>query len=114
MGNNKIIGISCYNNSKKAVDAAERGANYIALGSFYNSVTKKTATKCDLEILQQTSKKVKVPIVAIGGISAKNGHILIKNGASFLACVDAIFNKGDEYNLARKINLLFEQEKIDE
>ena len=109
LGNDKIIGISCYNDKMRAVDAAEQGANYIALGSFYNSVTKKRALRCGIDVLKQTSKKIKVPIVAIGGITAENGRILIENGANFLACLDTLFKDNNGFNSARKLNLLFER-----
>ena len=109
LGNDKIIGISCYNNLSRAVDAAARGASYIALGSFYDSVTKKRAPRCGIDVLQQTSKKIKVPIVAIGGITAENGLTLIENGANFLACIDALFKDNNGFNSARELNLLFER-----
>ena len=109
LGKDKIIGISCYNDKMRAVDAAEQGANYIALGSFYNSVTKKRALRCSIDVLKQTSKKIKVPIVAIGGITAENGRILIDNGADFLACLDTLFRDNNGFDSARKLNLLFER-----
>ena len=34
MGDNAIIGISCYNSPSKALKFAELGASYVALGSF--------------------------------------------------------------------------------
>ncbi len=114
LGNDKIIGISCYNDKMRAVDAAEQGANYIALGSFYNSVTKKRALRCSIDVLKQTSKKIKVPIVAIGGITAENGRILIDNGADFLACLDTLFRDNNGFDSARKLNLLFERVTADE
>ena len=109
LGNDKIIGISCYNDLSRAIDAAAKGASYIALGSFYDSVTKKIAPRCGIDVLQQTSKKIKVPIVAIGGITAENGLILIENGANFLACIDALFKDNNGLNSARELNLLFER-----
>ena len=37
----KIIGVSCYNNLDCAINAELNGADYVALGSFYASKTKK-------------------------------------------------------------------------
>ena len=109
LGNDKIIGISCYNEITRAVDAAKEGATYVALGSFYNSVTKKRALRCGIDVLQQTSKKIKIPIVAIGGITAENGRILVENGANFLACIDTLFKNNNGFDSARELNLLFER-----
>ena len=60
LGNDKIIGISCYNNLSRAIDAAAKGASYIALGSFYDSVTKKKAPRCSIDVLQQTSSPARM------------------------------------------------------
>ena len=38
---NKIIGVTCHNSIKLAKYASSNGANYIALGAFYKTKTKK-------------------------------------------------------------------------
>ena len=58
LGNNKIIGITCHNSKRLALKAKNNKANYIALGSFYKSFTKKTPYKANLEILRWAKKKL--------------------------------------------------------
>ena len=58
LGKNKIIGITCHNSKKLALRAKKNGANYVAFGSFFQSVTKKTASKANLEILRWAQKKL--------------------------------------------------------
>ena len=42
---NKIIGVTCHNSIKLAKYASSNGANYIALGAFYKTKTKKLYIK---------------------------------------------------------------------
>ena len=57
LGTNKIIGVTCHNSKKLASKAKKQGANYIAFGSFFKSLTKKTTFKANLEILRWAKKK---------------------------------------------------------
>ena len=82
---NKIIGITCHNSISLAKKAIANGANYIALGSFYSSKTKKIRYKASLKILSLTKKLTNTPIVAIGGIKDTNYKKLLLNKANFLA-----------------------------
>ena len=86
LGKNKIIGVTCHNSKKLAIEAKKNGANYIAFGSFFKSFTKKTAFKANLEILRWAKKKINIPTVAIGGIDSSNYKKILSNGAGFIAC----------------------------
>ena len=89
---NKIIGITCHNSIKLAKIAIENNADYIALGAFNNSKTKKTRYKAKIHILCKIKKITKIPIVAIGGINSKNYKKLLLNKANFLAISGYIWN----------------------
>ena len=41
LGGKKIIGVTCHNSKKFALNAKKNGANYIAFGAFFKSSTKK-------------------------------------------------------------------------
>ncbi len=88
----KIIGITCHNSTELAKKAASKGANYIALGAFYKTNTKKRTHKADLKTLEKIKKLVKLPVVAIGGINEKNYKKLLLNKADFLAISSYIWN----------------------
>ena len=82
---NKIIGITCHNSKKLVLQAIKNNADYIALGAFYESETKKTKHKADLKLITEVKKMTNIPIVAIGGINLKNYKNLLLHKANFLA-----------------------------
>ena len=81
----KIIGVTCHNSMSLAKNAYINGANYIALGAFFKTRTKKIKYKADLTILKKIKKSINLPVVAIGGINEKNYKKLLLNNADFLA-----------------------------
>ena len=89
---NKIIGVTCHNSIKLAKYASSNGANYIALGAFYKTKTKKVIHKASFKTLNKIKKSVKIPVVAIGGINRKNYKKLLLNKADFLAISGYIWN----------------------
>ena len=89
---NKIIGITCHNSISLAKKALVNGANYIAVGAFYKTKTKKVKFRAKLSILRKIKKLSDNPIVAIGGINEKNYRKLLLNKANFLAISGYIWN----------------------
>ena len=88
----KIIGITCHNSIKLAKKALMNGANYIAVGTFYKTRTKKVKFKANTSILRKIKNLSDNPIVAIGGINEKNYKKLLLNKANFLAISGYIWN----------------------
>ena len=93
LGPNHIVGVTCGASRDRAITAAEAGADYIAFGAFFPSMTK-TATKhrADAELLRDWSETTVVPCCAIGGITQQNCGPLIEAGADFLAVIGAIWS----------------------
>jgi len=91
VGPDAIIGVTCHNMRHLAIEAAAKGANYVAFGSFFPTKTKETNNQTKPEILEIWSTMTTVPCVAIGGITHENCPILIQAGANFLAVVSAIW-----------------------
>ena len=89
---NKIIGMTCHNSTKLIKRAIKFKVDYIALGAFYKSKTKKTNHVASTKILIKASKLTKSPIVAIGGINSSNYKNLLLNKANFLAISSYIWN----------------------
>ena len=65
--------------------ASKYKANYIALGAFYKSKTKKVKYFAKPSLLKWARKNINCPIVAIGGITSKNYKKLLLHKADFLA-----------------------------
>ncbi len=88
----KILGVTCHNSILLAQEAVKFKANYVALGSFFKSKLKPNAKKANLKKLKQLKKKIKLPIVAIGGINNLNYKKLIKSGAKYIAISSFIWD----------------------
>jgi len=82
---NKIIGVTCHNSKRLIKKASAEGADYIAIGAFYQSITKKVRYKAKIKLLNEAKSITKIPIVAIGGIKFSNYKKLLLNNAHFLA-----------------------------
>jgi thiamine-phosphate pyrophosphorylase len=97
---NFIIGSSCYDSKHRVITAAEEGADYVSLGAFFESKTKKSPGKPDLEILKWCDDFINVPVVAIGGIDASNCDVLVKSGADFLAIISYVWQHPNGVEIA--------------
>ena len=89
---NKIIGVTCHNSKKLIKKAINDKADYIALGAFYSTKTKKVRHKAKLKLIKEAKKITKIPIVAIGGINLSNYKKLLLNKSNFLAISSYIWN----------------------
>jgi thiamine-phosphate pyrophosphorylase len=95
LGENQIVGVTCHNSKHLAIEAAENGADYVAFGAFFPTKTKTTNHTADIEIIKWWSELMVVPCVAIGGITPKNCHPLVRSGADFLAVISAVWDCPD-------------------
>ncbi|MBI3571537.1 MAG: thiamine phosphate synthase [Gammaproteobacteria bacterium] len=108
LGADGLIGVSCYNELERALTAQQQGANYVAFGSFFPSRTKPEAMCATPELLREARLLLKIPIVAIGGITPENGAALIEAGADMLAVVEGVFAQPDIHAAARRYAQLFQ------
>ena len=104
---NVIIGMSCYNNIKNAIKAENEGADYVAFGSFFHSHTKPETKKANIDILSEAKSRVKLPVVAVGGITPENGKMLIEAGADFLAVISGLYNPDNTCDVTKAYLVLF-------
>ncbi len=81
----KIIGLTCHNSKKFILNAINSKANYIAIGAFFSSKTKKVKYKAKIKLLKYAKNITNIPIVVIGGINYSNYKKLLLNKANFLA-----------------------------
>ena len=92
LGEKAIIGMSCYNQLQLAFEAEAMGANYVAFGSLFNSVSKPTAKHCPLSVIKSAKEKLKLPIVGIGGITFKNQELAFESGCDAVAMLNGLFS----------------------
>ncbi len=107
LGNKKIIGVSCNNHFDYALIAQQEGADYVAFGRFFSSMTKPQAPQAEIDLLQRAKNELHIPVVAIGGIKPDNGRSLIEAGADMLAVIHGIFGAADVRLTAQRYTALF-------
>ncbi|MEA2048079.1 MAG: thiamine phosphate synthase [Campylobacterota bacterium] len=87
-----IIGISCYADIPKAKDFQDRGADYVAFGSFYTSPTKPTSNIIPLEIIRDAKKQLHIPVCAIGGININYIADIMEHKPDMVSIISDIWN----------------------
>ena len=102
-----IIGHSCYNRLDLGRRAQKDGADYIAFGAFYPTISKSSVARATPDLLAKAKKEIRLPIVAIGGITPENGKVLIEKGADLLAVISALYGVEDTISAMDKFKPLF-------
>lgn len=90
LGKNKIIGGTAHN-MKEAIACEKAGADYIGFGHIFPTASKHKPDKPKgTAQLEEIVKKIKIPVIAIGGISPQNlGEVKSTkvHGAAFIGSV---------------------------
>ena len=94
LGADKIIGVSA-KTVEQALLAEKHGADYLGVGAVFSTSTKTDATEVSHETLKAICEAVKIPVVAIGGITKENIKELAGCGADGIAVISAIFAQPD-------------------
>lgn len=95
LGPSKMIGVTCHDSRHLAMEAGEKGADYVAFGAFFDTATKATEHRAEPGILSWWSGLFELPCVAIGGITPQNCAELVEAGADFLAVSGAVWGSDD-------------------
>ena len=105
-----LLGVSCYDALGRAEQAVADGADAIAFGSIYPSLTKPTAVRAPLELLRAARARWPTRrVIAIGGIDAGNIHEVAEAGAHAAALISAVFDAGDPRRAADRLVHLFNE-----
>ena len=104
----RLLGVSCYDDIARAIAAERAGADYVAFGRFFASITKPGDIRASLELVRQAKRRIRVPIVAIGGITLEHTPALIAGGIDAIAVISALFSSTDVRDTARRFAALFE------
>jgi thiamine-phosphate pyrophosphorylase len=91
LGEDAIIGSSCYDQLDRAKQAQKEGATYVAFGAVFPTPTKPNAPRATLELLREAKHEIHIPIVAIGGITVNNAHDVIETGVDAIAVITSLF-----------------------
>jgi len=90
LGEEKIIGVSIHS-LVQALRAEKLGADYIAVGPVFPTPSKPQVKPVGLGLLKKVIKRIKIPVVAIGGINPSNLDQIKRVGCQRVAAIRGIF-----------------------
>ncbi len=100
---NRLIGISTHT-LEQAKEAERGGAHYIGFGPIFGSMTKETGySPRGLPMLQEIRRAVRLPIVAIGGITETNVKEVWRAGAHGAAMISDLIAAKDIVEKVRRV-----------
>ena len=102
LGPDKIIGVSAQT-VEQALLAQAHGADYLGVGAVFPTGSKDDAVEVPFETLKAICQAVRIPVVAIGGISKANVEQLRGSGICGVAVISAIYGAGDIEGAAREL-----------
>jgi thiamine-phosphate pyrophosphorylase len=88
-----LVGVSCYNDWARALEATAAAAGYVAFGAMFASATKPAAVSAPLSLLGR-ARRAGMHVVAIGGIDAGNIGAVAAAGAHAAALISAVYGAG--------------------
>lgn len=102
IGPDKILGVSA-RTVEEAEKAESDGADYLGVGALFPTATKTDTVPVSKDTLSAICQAVRIPVVAIGGINAKNVPSLEGTGISGAAVVSAIMAQPKPEEAARRL-----------
>lgn len=102
LGPDKIIGVSAQT-VEQALLAQAHGADYLGVGAVFPTGSKDDAVEVPFETLKAICQEVRIPVVAIGGISKANVEQLRDSGICGVAVISAIYGADDIEGAAREL-----------
>ena len=107
LGEDAIIGSSCYDQLNRAKQAQKEGASYVAFGAVFPTPTKPNAPRATLELLRKAKSEIQIPIVAIGGITMNNAHDVIETGIDAIAVITNLYESNSIKETAETLSSMF-------
>ncbi|MCD5390495.1 thiamine phosphate synthase [candidate division NPL-UPA2 bacterium] len=108
LGEEKIIGVSIHS-VEEAIQAEKERADYISLGPIFVTGTKKDAgAPLGVKKISEVKRAVKLPLIAIGGISEANIRDVSRAGADAVAVASAILKTEDTAKATKDLLTKFE------
>lgn len=101
LGEDKIIGVSTHS-LRQAIAAQEKRADYIGIGPVFRTSTKPGYKPLRRDVIKAVSRKIEIPVFAIGGISEENIGLLPGLGIKQAAVCKAVCRAGNIREILRK------------
>lgn len=94
LGADAWIGYSAHA-AGEAESAAERGADFVLVGTIYASASHPERTPGGLGRLERTARRVDVPVIAIGGVTPSRVSEAVMAGARGVAVLSGVWDADD-------------------
>lgn len=104
LGDEAIIGVSCYDQLARAVAAETSGADYVAFGAFHPTAAKPGAPVPRPSLIGAAKAAVALPVAAIGGLLPENCAPLLQQGADLIAAMSGLYQAEDPGAVATAFN----------
>lgn len=108
LGPDKILGVSAQT-VEQALLAERNGADYLGVGAVFPTGSKDDADDVSHETLAAICKAVKIPVVAIGGITKNNVLELKGTGIDGISVISPIFAQTDILGATQELRSLCEE-----
>ncbi len=102
LGPDKIIGVSAQT-VEQALLAEKHGADYLGVGAVFATGSKDDAKEVEHETLKAICEAVKIPVIAMGGITKENVRELAGSGICGIAVISAIFAQEDVKEASKEL-----------
>lgn len=107
LGRERLIGLTVHSVGE-AREAAGLGADYIGVSPIFTTATKRDAgAPAGVMLIKRIRAAVRIPIVAIGGITPENAPSVIAAGADALCAISAVVTKSNVVERIRRFQSLF-------
>lgn len=110
LGKEAIIGVSCYGQIERGINAERAGADYVAFGTPYYTPTKPDRTPTPFDILRKAKQVItSIPVFAIGGITPQNACDVLETGVDGIAVITSVFGSPDPEAAAKELTRVIEK-----
>lgn len=94
VGDSMLVGCSVHSLGDALLAEAE-GADYLVLGTIFETRSHPGWVPAGLGLVREVSAAVRIPVIAIGGIDARNARSVMRAGADGVAVITAIQSAED-------------------
>ena len=107
VGARMIIGVST-NTAEEALQAEAGGADYVAIGAVFPTSSKGVTRAANIDRIRDVRAAVRIPVVAIGGITTANIGSVVAAGADAAAVISAVCAAADPRAAAAELAAAFD------
>jgi len=101
-----LFGFSCHS-LEEAEEAEREGASYLYLGTIFPSPSKPDSAAKGVDFLKLVCHRVKIPVLAIGGVNSSNVREIVSAGAYGAAAISAVWEAQDIAKTLEEMNRPF-------